>query len=266
MSMDRLRIDEHGASTEEIDTPAEIPDEELLRLDDGTPLPPELSELRALLELHTSFASEEASSADTSDDPEHAAQLAAIASAKINMLRDSLLAFDEGLLLLHDKLLDHERLVRQLAAVRQQSKAAMPAGKVAFDEAIELNDAAAEDDAIGLNDLLAAEAPGGAGAGDCAPQSSHSAPNSSGGASGAADDEEEDEETLEQRVTTSRQQIKAWVRALQEGKQHQCHSGAASGSRPPLPPVRPPVKARGGASYSMRLRERTATWAARELR
>ena len=39
---------------------AGIPDEELLCLDDGTPLPAELTELRSLLQLHSAFAGDDA--------------------------------------------------------------------------------------------------------------------------------------------------------------------------------------------------------------
>ena len=56
------------------------------------------------------------------DDPEAAARLDR-RGPKADMLRDCLLDFDEGLLLLHDKLLDHESLVKRLNAVRKRKTA-----------------------------------------------------------------------------------------------------------------------------------------------
>ena len=198
--LDRLTLNEDGSDHEEAGVLTEIPEEEMLRLDDGTPLPAELSELRALLQLHSATAAEAQPNADA-DDPEQAAQLAALASAKADMLRDCLLEFDEGMLLMHDKLLDHEALVKRLHEVRK-TKTVKLAGRVDYDEAIDVGDD--DDDDLSLADLLAVDLPGGAGG--------RSSDN------GAAADDREDEELLDQRVSASRQQIKSWVRALEEGK------------------------------------------------
>ena len=46
--LDRLTLNEDGSDHEEAGVLTEIPEEEMLRLDDGTPLPAELSELRRL--------------------------------------------------------------------------------------------------------------------------------------------------------------------------------------------------------------------------
>ena len=269
--IDRLTLDEGGDAVEEVDAPVEYPEEERLRLEDGTLLPPELTELRALLELTAASSASSAVPAPEADaDPEHAAQLAAIATAKADMLRDCLLEFDEGMLLLHDKLLDHEQLVKRLDALRR-SKAAVPAGKLAFDEAVDFeDDEEDQDELVGLSDLLAADAPGGAGAASSVEdRGCRGGGTSQVSAAEAESSEQEDEETLDQRVSTSRQQIKAWLRALEQGKQEQNKQlqpgGKLKAPKGALPPVRPPPKARENTTYSMRLRQRTATWSAREL-
>ena len=97
---------------------------------------------------------------------------------------------------------------------------------------------------------------------------------------------EEDEETLDQKVVASRQQIKTWLRALEEGKQKalppsHALAGVAGGpdrSRilkglpggaaavdggAALPPVRPPPKKESSAA---RLRLRTSEWSQKTLR
>ena len=52
--VDRLTLDEgHVEEVHGEDDAVEMPEDELLRLDDGTPLPVELAELRSLLELHS---------------------------------------------------------------------------------------------------------------------------------------------------------------------------------------------------------------------
>ena len=256
-----------------------LPEEELLRLDDGTRLPAELSELRTLLQMHAAAAAEAQPTAD-SDDPEHASQLAAIACAKADMLRDCLLGFDEGMLLMHDKLLDHERMVKRLEAMRRVN--AQPGRKHAYDEAVAVAD---DDDEIDLSDLLAVDAPGGAGGtpdDDRTTRDGSSRSAEQAASSADVDAEEEvDEELLDQRVAASRHQIKAWVRALEQGKQEdkrrvQRQQGdlrAASGlvaegvvpgakklqgPKAPLAPVRPPPRARE-SSYSLRLRARART-------
>ena len=356
MEVDRLVLNDDASSRshEELGGLA-VAEEELLRLDDGTLLPAELTELRSLLQLHAAARTEndeaQAALSGLTDDPEHAAQLAQLAAAKAEMLRDCLLAFDEGMLLLHDKLLDHEALCKRLAAVRRR-KASQPTGRLDFDEAVTFDDgddggdgeggggggggdaggSDDDDDALDLSDLLKLDAPGGAG--PRRPQSTRPVGSASGIASttpldgsaalpptadataGAATaaattaaattvpEEEggEDEEALDQKVAASRQQLKTWVRALEQGKlpgrqappQPSVHSSAGDVMRPQplhsgaprpaddllasrlevppsagpgeLPPVKPPVRARLGGSYSMRLRNDAAAWRAREFR
>ena len=59
----------------------------------------------------------------------------------------------------------------------------------------------------------------------------------------------DDEESLDQNVAESRQQIKMWLRALENG------------DREPLPPVLPPIRGPMPTSnYSMKLRGSTASW------
>ena len=278
MSIDRLTLDESTSNYTESSMLAGIPDEELLCLDDGTPLPAELTELRSLLQLHSAFAGDDAppEPEPSDDDPDAASRLAEIASAKADMLRDCLLDFDEGMLLLHDKLLDHERLVKRLDALRRRQRA-VPAGRLAYDEAVAFDaDDDDDDDEIDLSDLLAADLPGGARSSGAKKAAAKSSSSGSGGAAAAAEDddephvEEEDEETLDQRVSTSRQQIKAWVRALEEGKQPPNKANTSKpppdsptqapsppqGARPPQQPTRMPLLSKaagigGGAPPSI---------------
>ena len=347
--VDRLTLDEDGTE-HELSTLAEFPEEELLRLDDGTPLPAALTELRSLLQLHAAATSGPviAPADDGDDDPQAAARLAELAATKADMLRDCLLDFDEGMLLLHDKLLDHEQLVKRLNAVRKRN-VAVPAGKFAYDEAICFDDEEeddvpsassassrpggagqqaakgggrggddSDDDFLDLSDLLRAEGPGGAGqrkqpGGGGGGKAQKAAAGGDGGGGGAGDGVggggdgavataaaeaeadaeaggEEDEETLDQKVAASRQQIKTWLRALEEGKQKalppsHALAGVAAGSGPrglrglsaagglsggggsgggaALPPVRPPPKKESSAA---RLRMRTSEWSQKTLR
>ena len=90
-------LGDDGNENEESGMLADFPEEELLRLDDGTPLPAQLTELRSLLQLHALAASTEIVAPD--DDPDAAERLAELAATKAEMLRDCLLDFDEGLLL-----------------------------------------------------------------------------------------------------------------------------------------------------------------------
>ena len=102
-TVDRLTLD--GGTDVEVQGELgdlELPEEELLRLDDGTVLPAELAELRALLHVLHGNAGESAGpsfGADDSDEDERALQLKALAAAKADALRDCLCGFDEGLLL-----------------------------------------------------------------------------------------------------------------------------------------------------------------------
>ena len=67
-------------------------------------------------------------------------RLHALQTMKADYVTDCLMAFDESILFLHDKVLDHERLVKRLADM-QKRKAVLPRGKSSrFDEAIELSD------------------------------------------------------------------------------------------------------------------------------
>jgi len=275
--VDRLTLDESGASETLNELDHELPEEELLRLDDGTILPHALAELRALLQLHQASSSEPVlfDEAASTDNPECTARLAALAEAKAEALQDLLLGFDEGILLLHDKLLDHEALCRRLDLLRRQQRATPARPAAAYDEACCFDDDDDDDEsALELGDLLKLDGPAGVDSG--------SGGNGSGLTleSGAADGGEEDEEALDQRVAASRQQIKTWLRALEQGKREpaarmgMAASGLAdrhAGMSPPaatamtaaaLPPVRPPPRARQ-SSYSVRLRSTTHQWGAK---
>jgi hypothetical protein len=336
--VDRLTITDEGEVTSISEGP-EMPEEELLRLDDGTLLPSELAELRSLLQLHSMAlgGSDNPGESEEEGVGEHAAQLAVLADAKTDMLRDCLLEFDESILLLHDKLLDHEALCKRLAVVRKAKAAPVPAGRCDYDEAIAFDDddtdaAAASDrydadddeDAFDLSDLLKVDGPAGAGTrgggtGGGALSSSRergssaagvgstsigecSGPPSSAAAAAAAaeeeEEEEEEEETLDQRVATSRQEIRTLIRAMERGKQATAEptiaggrsaggrsagggkgaggkgaraaavnavdpAAGVTGARRSLPPVVPPPRARQ-SSYSARLRMTASTWSAKE--
>ena len=196
-TIDRLTLGDDGDGAEvSIHEAADLfPHEELLRLDDGTPLPPQLAELRALLQLHSSVGNATEATAlppegGTSDESEETtARLAELAAAKAEMLRDCLLDFDESMLILHDKLLDHEALCKRLQAARRRNRV-VPAGKLLYDEAVTFDDDDDgggggsgsgggrpapprsqqqrvddddDDECFDLSDLLKAERPGGAG-------------------------------------------------------------------------------------------------------
>ena len=121
-----------------------LPTEELLRLDDGTLLPEELTELRTLLQLQASFVgrggeTEEAESDEDLADPAARARcerLAALRKQQRQHLNDCLLAFDDSVLFLHAQLLEHEKLGRRVRAL-QRRKQAVPAGRFRYDEGIE---------------------------------------------------------------------------------------------------------------------------------
>lgn len=264
--VDRLTLD-GGADIESHEEEIEgLPEEELLRLDDGTVLPVELAELRTLLQLHQA----QHSSSDETDDP----RLAAIAEAKAEAMRDLLLGFEENILLLHDKLLDHEVQCRRLDAVRRRRKAALPVARRRggvgdhFDEACAIDDDDRDEEgALGLDDLLTLDGPGGTGVGGKGRGDLEAVGEVEG---------EEDEERLDQRVAASRQQIKLLLRAYTQGKtEHaapKAHTGLNTSSAAnrqgsamvvgALPPVRPPPRAKQ-PSYSTRLRSQTATWSAK---
>ena len=121
-----------------------LPTEELLRLDDGTLLPEELTELRTLLQLQASFVgrggeAEEAESDEDLADPAARARcerLAALREQQRQHLNDCLLAFDDSVLFLHAQLLEHEKLGRRVRAL-QRRKQAVPAGRFRYDEGVE---------------------------------------------------------------------------------------------------------------------------------
>jgi hypothetical protein len=161
-----------------------LPTEELLRLDDGTLLPEELTELRTLLQLQASFvgrggeAEEEESDEDLSDPAARARgeRLVALREQQRQHLNDCLLAFDDSVLFLHAQLLEHEKLGRRVRAL-QRRKQAVPAGRFRYDEGIECGSdesdggAAADDWRDWLSEAppsaAAARRGGGGGGGDC---------------------------------------------------------------------------------------------------
>ena len=269
--VDRLTIDE--GYVEEVhgeDDAVEMPDDELLRLDDGTPLPVELAELRSLLELHSLAGATDEDDMIAVDDASGRKLLDEIAAAKADALRDCLLGFDEGILLLHDKLLDHEAMCKRLDAMRRR-KRIMPAGRNRYDEAVAVIDedddgsGGPEDSELELGAMLSMDAPAGA---TEAPGRSRLGGNGEHLAAEPAEPADDNEEALDQRVASSRQQIKAWVRALEEGKRERAPQGSALGgvrglncvgSIAVLPPVVPPPRARQ-SSYSQRLRLNAARY------
>jgi len=271
-----------------MDAPS-LPDEERLRLDDGTLLPMALTELRAMLQLHSSLLAEAAAEdGQQAADPEEAERDEAhreLRALKLDTVADCLMEFDDAMLFLHDKLLDHEADCRRLAAVRKRN-AAVPAGRYGFDEVVTFDDEEAEeveggghgsgggaarghnsiagasapndsDDDLELSDLLLAEAPSDWVSSTGSSAKASSAAAAGRGSAGAEDevvedglDPAEDEETLDQRVSASRVQIKTLLRALEEGKQVGPRDGG------PLPPITAGAKESGLAA---RLRARTAT-------
>ena len=113
--------------------------------------------------------------------------------------------------------------------------------------------------------MLSMDAPAGA---TEAPGRSRLGGNDEHVAAEPADIADDNEEALDQRVASSRQQIKAWVRALEEGKRERAPQGSALGgvrglncvgSIAVLPPVVPPPRARQ-SSYSQRLRLNAARY------
>ena len=115
--------------------------DELLRLDDGTPLPPELSEIRSLMLLKSELEGAPAAepSAEENSSP-GAARLAALQAQKAAHVADCLLAFDDASLFLHERVLEHERLVERLSALRRRGQTKRAAPQRAFDEAFEADD------------------------------------------------------------------------------------------------------------------------------
>ncbi|KAL1520718.1 hypothetical protein AB1Y20_022287 [Prymnesium parvum] len=249
-----------------------LPPEELLRLDDGTLLPPELTEIRSLLQLQASLLSHSPSDEEglfvpeaglSEDELQRTAKLHALHAMKAEYVADCLLGFDEGLLFLHDKVLDHERLVRKLSEVRKR-KAVRPVGKCRFDESFYVSDeedngssskdqrsrveerAAPMDE---MRELLAMDADD-PGSWCDANVSDQREGDAAGKALAGTMDSSEDEEVIDQKVAESRQQIKSWVRALEVG------------SREPALPAILGVKPLT-SKYSQRLR---GTAAASQLR
>ena len=234
-----------------------LPTEELLRLDDGTLLPPELAELRSLLQLQASLltpAADDDLQLDNEEPTENElrsrAKLHALHTMKAEYVSDCLMAFDESLLFLHDKVLDHERLVKQLADLRKL-KVVRPSGKCRFDESVGVGDDEG-DDVRGrsadpdVNDLRAlldddADEPGAW----C--EANESRPSDTARTAQDADATDE-EELLDQKVAESRQQIKSWVRALEEG------------SREPKAALPAILGAKQVSKFSQRLRGNTAAW------
>ena len=86
-----------------------LPTEELLRLDDGTLLPEELTELRTLLQLQASFVGRGGEMEEVESDEDLADSAARARRDRLSMLReqqrrhlnDCLLAFDDSVLFLH---------------------------------------------------------------------------------------------------------------------------------------------------------------------
>jgi hypothetical protein len=85
-----------------------LPDEItlMLRLDDGTPLPPELADFRTMLQLARAAAAVEAA------EPAVSVDLTALRLQKASEMRDCLMAFDDAVVFLHERLLEHEALCR----------------------------------------------------------------------------------------------------------------------------------------------------------
>ena len=69
-----------------------------------------------------------------------AARLAALQAQKAAHVADCLLAFDDASLFLHERVLEHERLVERLSALRRRGQTKRAAPQRAFDEAFEADD------------------------------------------------------------------------------------------------------------------------------
>jgi len=218
--------------------------DELLRLDDGTPLPPELSEIRSLMLLKSELEGAPAAepSAEENSSPA-AARLVALQAQKAAHVADCLLAFDDASLFLHERVLEHERLVERLSALRRRGQTKRAAPQRAFDEAFEADDGVDSlgdwlDDAhltpgLALRTPLSAAAPGAA-------------------AAAAPADDDEDEEALDQRLASSRQQIKALL--------------ASTSGAPAAAPATAPAAAPAAASPNRGHASGSASAVARALR
>merc|ERR1712087_550549 len=102
---------EGEVSTVEVEDELEcLPDEELLRLDDGPPLPSELTEFRTLLQMQTALIAEAAADKEPGGSP-----ISAFRMKKMEQIRDCLDEFDDSVIFLHDRLLDHERMCRSFS-------------------------------------------------------------------------------------------------------------------------------------------------------
>ena len=178
-----------------------LPPEEQLRLDDGTPLPAELAELRSLLTIQAGLAREVAEGGAEGGD----SSLAALRAGQSAQLRECLLDYDDSVLFLHDLVIDHDRLCKRLAALRRR-RTVVPAGRSQFDESFDA-DGVPDDTPSDWRDWLGdepwLELRGGAANGHAAGPAP--AP--------AEEEEEEDEEALDQRVCASRNHIKQLLRA-----------------------------------------------------
>lgn len=209
----------------------DLPAEELLRLDDGTPLPPELTELRALLQLQASFV--QSRNEENEEDalehgeeppaPGRSERLAALREQQRQHLNECLLEFDDSLLFLHSLLLEHEKLERRVRALRRR-KQALPAGRCRYDEGIECGSGSDDGEGDDWRDWLT-EAPRGGGAGGRDGRATVDV----GGGGGGDGDADDDEESLDQRLAASRQQIKACLRTL--GQTTSAGSGGQGGAR-----------------------------------
>lgn len=73
------------------------------------------------------------------DSRSFSSRLHALHAMKAECVGDCLMEFDESLLFLHDKVLDHERLVRKLAELRTL-RAVRPLSKCRFDESFVVSD------------------------------------------------------------------------------------------------------------------------------
>ena len=211
-----------GSALPSLDDELELPSEELLRLDDGTLLPPELAELRALLQLQASFV--QSRNEENEEDalehgeeppvPGRSERLAALREQQRQHLNECLLEFDDSLLFLHSLLLEHEKLERRVRALRRR-KQALPAGRCRYDEGIECGSGSDDGEGDDWRDWLTEAPRGGGGGGGGGGSSSGGGRSAAGGGGGDGDgDADDDEESLDQRLAASRQQIKACLRSL----------------------------------------------------